>query len=538
MKIRWPIARLDRDGWLKVAGGAASVVVAIVLFTRFSIDGALSRDEAIYVYGGQQLYHGVAPYQSIFDPKGPVATLICGLGASLGHLFGYSDVLTIRALFFICSVLAVLAMYLLVLQVWKSVVGALAAAVIMASYSGFARDALPGPDAKTPGVLFLIVCMWLAFRRNWFWAGIFGSLAFLVWQPFLIFPVVAVLAAVVGDREHRLRALATSVAGVLAPIAATFVYFAAAGAFGRFVESTFEYPLTGVKRAPNETVDSRFHHIIKIVHKYYEFSGVLFWIGAFLLLAILVGIIWSRRADWRTALADPVVIVVGLSGLFEFGYALTDFQSYPDVFPLLAFPAVGIGGAVALAERHATMPAFRQAVVAATSAAAALLFLLSAYWFTNTSANNTFYRNERAVGCAFQRAVVPGTSLYSLGTPVPLVVTGWRNPDRYIYLDAGVDSWKVNHLRGGLTAWEEQIHRANPSLVVLEAWKGKYRKPLWRWLVTQGYKRWFLGPIRVFATPEARYWAISKGVFLTPARTRWPTRPDGGRFAVQACGIG
>jgi hypothetical protein len=167
-----------------------------------------------------------------------------------------------------------------------------------------------------------------------------------------------------------------------------------------------------------------------------------------------------------------------------------------------------------------------------------MLVILSAYWFTNTSADNTFYRNERAAGCAMQLAIVPGTPLYSLGNPVPLVVTGRRNPDRYIYLDSGVGDWKVKHLAGGITTWEEQIHNANPSLVVLEGWKGKYRTVLWRWLVTQGYKRWFLGPFRVFATPETRNYALSNGIELTTTRTQWPQTPAGGRFTKQACGIG
>jgi hypothetical protein len=537
MKITWPIARLDRDGWLRVVGGVVAVVVAIVLFTRFSIDGEMTRDESIYVYGGQQLSHGVAPYASIFDPKGPLAIMIAGLGASLGHLFGYSDVDTIRLLFFLCSVLAVLAIYLLVLRVWKSVLGGLAAAVVLASYNGFAGDALPGPDAKTPGVLFLIVCMWLAVRRNWFWAGITGSLAFLVWQPFLIFPVMAVLAAVVGDKEHRLRALATSAAGVLAPIVATFVYFAAAGAFGKFAESTFEYPLTGVERR-KETVSGRIQHIVKIVHHDYAFSGVLFWIGAVLLLALLVGIGWRARTRLRSALTDPVVVVIGLTALFEFGYALTDFQSYPDLFPLLAYPAIGIGAVVALAERRVTMPALWQAVVAVTAAALTLLVVLSASWFTNTSTNNTSFRNSRAAGCALQRSVVPGTSLYSLGTPLPLVVTGRRNPDRYVYLEAGVDAWKIAHTSGGLAGWEEQIARANPSLVVIQGWDGSLRTALWRWLTSQGYRRRFVGPFRVLATPQAQQVAEANGIQLTPKHTRWPMTPEGRPFTERACGIG
>lgn len=535
MDIRWPTVRLDRDGWLRVVGAVASVVVAIVLFTRFSIAGGMSRDESIYVYGGQQLSHGVAPYDSIFDPKTPLATMLSGLGAWLGHLFGYRDVYVIRVLFFLCSVLAVLAIYLLVQRMWNSVLGGLTAAVVLASYEGFARDALPGPDAKTPGVLLLILCMWLAARRNWFWAGLTGSLAFLVWQPFLIFPAMAVLAAGVAGKEGRLRALGMAVAGVLIPIAVTCVYFAAAGAFGVFVESTLEYPLTGVQRK-HRSLRGRISHIADVVHHFYGFSGVLFWIGTVLFLALFAGVAWRARQRWPNALTDPVLVIVGLTGLFEFGYALIDFEGYPDVFPLLAFPAIGIGAAVAFIERRASLPASREVVIGVTTAALTLLTVLSAYWFTNDrGANNETFHNELAAGCVLRDVVPTGTPLYAIGSPVPLVVTGRRNPDRYIYLDAGVDAWKVHHTAGGLAGWEEQIKRADPAVVALQGWNGKYRTALWEWLVSEGYHRWFLGTFRVFVTPEAFYNAQSHGIQLTRTHTAWPLGTDGQRLAEKSC---
>jgi len=347
------VARTERATWLRMAGGAAALMVAAVLYTRFSIDGGLSRDESVYVYGGQQLAHGVAPYVSIFDPKSPLATLLCGLGVGLAKLFGLYDLHVIRALFLGCAVLTVLAVYLLVERLAKSVVGGLTAAVVFASYDGFASDAAAGPDAKTPGVLFLVLCMWLAVRRNWFLAGLAGSLAFLVWQPLIIFPVIAVsYAAIVGGAGRR-RAIGAAALGVALPLAATFGYFAAAGALGDFVDAAFRFPLTGVQRI-NESFAERLRHIATVVRDYYNFSGVLFWIGAALLIGVLVVTIQLARTAtpkvrWPAILADPLVVVVGVGWLFEFGYALVDFQGYPDVFPLLPFPAIGIGLAVAIA---------------------------------------------------------------------------------------------------------------------------------------------------------------------------------------------
>ena len=100
-----------------------SVLVAIGLYSRAGIDAYLYRDDAIYAYGGQQLTHGVAPYVSIFDPKGPLPTMLCALGAWAGQVLGHNDVLMMRLVYFACAVLTVLAVYLLVRALWNSVLG-------------------------------------------------------------------------------------------------------------------------------------------------------------------------------------------------------------------------------------------------------------------------------------------------------------------------------------------------------------------------------------------------------------------------------
>src|SRR4051795_9926908 len=60
---------------LAVGGGAAALVIAVVLFTRFSLGDNFWRDEAIYAYGGQQLADGVPLWGrgGVFPPGGPPA---------------------------------------------------------------------------------------------------------------------------------------------------------------------------------------------------------------------------------------------------------------------------------------------------------------------------------------------------------------------------------------------------------------------------------------------------------------------------------
>src|SRR3954471_8455468 len=190
---------------LALGGGAVAFLIAIVLFTQFSINGNFWRDEAIYSYGGQQLADGVPVYSGIFDPKPPLPTLLTALGALSARAVSKNDLTAMRAEFFVFALLTVVAVYVLGLWLWRSILAALVGAVVFASFQGFAQDALAGPGAKTPGILLMVVSLALLVRRRWFLAGIAGSLAFLDWQPLGICAAAAVVGALLVSEESRLR---------------------------------------------------------------------------------------------------------------------------------------------------------------------------------------------------------------------------------------------------------------------------------------------------------------------------------------------
>src|SRR4051794_27734637 len=208
-------------------GGALALVVAALLFTQFSIEGNLSRDEAIYTYAGQQLVDGVPVYQGIFDPKPPLPTFLTAAGVAAGRATGEDELVALRYEFLLFALLTVGAVYVLGLRLWGSPVAALDGAVTLACFRGFAEDALGGPDVKTPGVLLSVVALLLLIERRWFWAAFVGSLAFLDWQPLGIYALVAVVAAfMLGD--SRWRQAAQAVAGAAIPLLATVLYLAIA----------------------------------------------------------------------------------------------------------------------------------------------------------------------------------------------------------------------------------------------------------------------------------------------------------------------
>src|ERR671930_560204 len=95
-----------------IAGGAVlSLAAAVALFTRFGVDGALSRDESIYVYGGQQWAGGVPFYVSTFDPKTPLAALLAALGVAISRGASGDGITAVRIVFGVSACLTVLALY-------------------------------------------------------------------------------------------------------------------------------------------------------------------------------------------------------------------------------------------------------------------------------------------------------------------------------------------------------------------------------------------------------------------------------------------
>ncbi len=515
VRLPRPTVSLVPEKRLGIVAAFTSVAVAVALFSRFGIDGTLSRDEAIYAYGGQQLAHGLAPYASIFDPKAPLATMLAGLAAAGARLVGSDDVHAIRLMFFVCSCLTVLAVYALAAQLWRSVLAGLTAAIVFASFRGFAVDALSGPDAKTPGVLFAVVAMWLLIGRQWFWAALMGSLAFLVWQPLVIYPaVVMVLSLSWTAADQRRRALGMAVAGAAVPVVLTTMYFAVAGAMGELVEAAFAFPLTGIDRG-EKTIFERIARIATVVEEDYKLSGALFWAGLALLLLLTVAHFRRHRGNVSHALRSPLVAVVVVTGLVEVGYAVSDFQGYPDLYPLLPYAALGLGGAVAAAVRLLDDARSRTVATGVALMVLAVLTAYSAASFSNDEANDDGLKDQRAAGCVVERMMTRGSTLFALGDSAPSVVTHRRNPSRFIFLSSGVDSWKIRHTTGGFDGWTAQIQAAGPSVIVLHGWHTDVSKEMRAWLRKAGYQRASVGEWEVFLTPAAEARARARGVPLT-----------------------
>src|SRR3954468_7955657 len=103
---RMPLATDRHAQRLAWGAGALALVVAALLYTQFSIEGNLSRDEAIYTYGGQQLVEGVPVYEGIFDPKPPLPTFLTAAGVGVARAAGQDELVALRYEFLLFSLLS------------------------------------------------------------------------------------------------------------------------------------------------------------------------------------------------------------------------------------------------------------------------------------------------------------------------------------------------------------------------------------------------------------------------------------------------
>lgn len=433
--------------------------VSVIVYTLHGFHGTLTRDLGVYSYAGQQVADGVPPYLGILNRAGPLAHLLPGAGVLLARLSGFDDVITMRVLFMLIATACVCTLYLLGRDLFRSKAAGLLTAGALLAFHGFIQYASNGPREKTPMTLFIICALWAVTRRRWFTAGVCVGLATLCLQTafFSTFAAV-VVGALLLARGGRLRALGRIALGGLVPVAVLGVCFALAGSL-RVSIGGF-YLINKRYTVPNPVTD-KLGAVWLDLHAAY---GVTVW----LLLGGLVALVLRSFAavSRRAREADPAVIVLpamtaGL--LVGLAWTLKDYDAWPDLFPVLPFSAIGVGGAFALVERHVARRTTR-ALAIMLSVVGVVLALV----FSVSMRDDTLNVQRHDVDAVLAQLPKDAT-ITSIEAPQPLVLTGRTNPTRYQMFHGGLQDYMDDTWPGGLAGFQRDLLAQHPDLISVGA---------------------------------------------------------------------
>ena len=482
----WP--RPPRPSWAGRAVAAAVVLAALFVYTRYGTQARLLHDDAIFVYGGQQMADGVPPYVSIFDHKGPLSTMLCGVGAWVARLAGLDELTTIRRLFLLSALGAVLGIFGAGRRLFGSTRAGLLAAAVFLAYSRFGFHALGGPRPKTLVVGCEALALWAMASRSWFWAGACGALAGLTWQPTAIFAFAAIgLAGADPSGKGRLANALRATAGMVVPLAIVGGYFLAMGAFGAFFEGAVAFNLRYLASPTSVRL-----HLFKLAEAIYESNIGLGFTVALGLLAMPLAFLWrARRVGVGKALLRDPFACLFVTLPWPLAWSLADFQGYPDFFVFLPYAALGFAWILDRAWNGIRLDLrapedTRRPDGAWLWVLSALLAIGGATWVAN------YYRTAELPA---QRAEVaellasfPNENVVFLGAPDAMVLGERTNPTRYGFLMRGIDALIDDTHADGFPGWLDGLGEpdgvivgrivlrsiAPDHLATLEAWLERF----------------------------------------------------------------
>ncbi|MBI2845315.1 MAG: DolP-mannose mannosyltransferase [Chloroflexi bacterium] len=463
---------------------------AIALYSLYGQDGKFLGDDAIFMYGGQRLAEGVPPYVSVFDHRGPLGTIIAGLGVLLSKLLSRDDISTVRMVFMFSGALAVVGVYLLASQLFASPRAGVFASFSLLAINGFGRRAAFGPQPKTAMVAFEVFCLLFTVQKQWFWGGIFGALSFLIWQPMAIFPLLTLFLATQEPPSYRRSAVMRAVAGVGIPLVLVIAYYYSQGAQYEFWEGMFVFNLLYI----NRPLDSLLAHITKPINQIFVGYTQFF-------LPILIGLLvigyfyfWrrSRHISLRNTLTKDRFASVLLSFPVILTWSLIDFQGKDDFYVFLPYVVVGFAYFLELVfiQIQDRGRNFLQIGVAVSLLGFALQQVIS------SEKGGLDVQRERALEIEARLGIE--SRLLSIGAPEVLVFLHRQNPTRYILIDDGIDRLIDATTPGGFDGWLVELETYDPQVVVFGHMRGEFRDRFLSWLNSSYREERLAGRWRLF----------------------------------------
>jgi hypothetical protein len=471
------------------------LVATALVYSHYGIDGKLYRDDAIYLYSGQELLAGVPPFVSIFDIKGPVATMPFALGIGIGRILGLDDVYGARLLFAVIAAVACLGIYYVSFSLTGSRSAGVLAALAFLCYLGFTRHAVSGPRPKVAMVTFAVWSIYFATAEKYLVAGLFGSMAALIWQPAILFPVSIALQAILrGGNTHQCFARLTRViVGSLFPALVVVIYYASVGALTEMWDGVFLFHIRYLQRESIQLVSRLALNIAKGFNEmlYLTFLGATIVPLWFFREMLVYG---PTHAHVKSRLAFFVSFVLSII------WTCVDLQGYPDLFLLLPFTAVGfavfmnwaVQGVGSCKEKNRNVLVFRCLLVSLL----ALTLCFTAIHVVQTGKESGL-DSQKSWARQIKSLVGTDGKILSIGRPEVLVILGLKNPNPFPVIIGGYDLYIDATTPGGFTQFLHSLKTFSPDIVVYGHTEGKHTGEISAWL-SEHYKEQMIGKWKTY----------------------------------------
>ncbi|MFY9609538.1 MAG: DolP-mannose mannosyltransferase [Blastocatellia bacterium] len=465
---------------------------AVIVYSQFQFwEHPTEKDHAIWDYFAQVISRGGVPYRDVVDIKTPLSAYIGAAAIVIAPHFGLRDIIAIRLAFLLLAILTVGFTFLVGLDFSGSRRVGLLASVIMLGVDLFGTSNSGGIQPKTSMVLFGLLTLWAIRKDKPIWAGLFGMLSALSWQPGLLFVGTGVLAFSRYLTNWRDWKVARSLVGATVPLALLLAYFWLAGALQEFYQWGVHYNLTLYGPGGVRSISRALGRFGELVQRPYRQDRLYFYLAAAgIIVALFAELKRARRRgiSYLREAAPGHAIIIAPSVYFFF--CLISLQGGPDLIPLLPF--VGVFAAIALVLaidqttqllRRALPKPGAGALEHASFAAVlvAVVFFSVADAFTSKRVSPTLKDQDSAVA-EITSLLKPEDKIFVHGQTEILVLSGLTNASKYVFLERGKDTYLNTAEPGGFEGWFERLKSERPKVVALSRLgKVKHKQDLQDW---------------------------------------------------------
>jgi len=473
-------------------------LLAAGVYGLYGFNEGISYDAATTIYSGQRMADGIPHYLSTIDNRGPLAPIFAGLGAIFAKKFSIDSVFSIRLVFFLFSCLTVVSVYSFTRFLAKSAVAGLISSITFLSFQDFAFYAGSGPQIKTPMVLFETLCLLFTARNMWFWAGLNGSLAFLIWQPCGIFPAAAIAIAAFQPGDKKFRAVSKAVFGALIPVCLICIYYIYYNALSDLIDGMLLFNLLYLVR-PAFNIFSHIKQPADVLIIAYRVSLVQILLG---LGMIFLQYFYRKQVNksWMKTLFEDPFSAVFLTYPIPFIWSFLDFQGAPDFYIFLPYVCLGFGILINYGVQKIYSDFHNNNLFAGNLAVLVLSIALLIPPITTSLGYkfNDLVLQKKAVS-EMKKRFGDNFKPLSISGPELLALMDVPNPNRYISLKFGFARYIDKKFEGGFDGFIKKIQEYNPDVIAVDSIKDAYSDKLIGW-IESNYTKEVVGPFKVYVS--------------------------------------